>query len=51
MSLDGYQVPDLLKHIDENKEYTIAECSVSDPYHFDLDPDPDPRIRIRDHGS
>ncbi len=22
---DGYPVPDLLKHIDENKEYTIAE--------------------------
>ena len=22
---DGYPVPDLLKHIDDNKEYTIAE--------------------------
>ena len=25
LPLVGFQVPDLLKHIDENKEYTIAE--------------------------
>ena len=31
--------------------FSIAQSSVSDPYHFDLDPDPDPRIRIRDDGS
>ena len=36
LPLDGYRVPDLLKHIDENKEYTIAEwkCFVEQNQHL-----------------
>ena len=40
-------------YLSEITPFSSILCSVSDPYHFDLDPhpDPDPRIRIRDHGS
>ena len=36
LPLDGYQVPDLLNHIDENKDYTIAEwkCFVEQNQHL-----------------
>ena len=45
------RLPIILKFSESHCNAGTHVCSVSDPYHFDLDPDPDPRIRIRDDGS
>ena len=39
-------VPSLIlkgENLQDTEKISVQKCSVSDPYHFDLDPDPDPR--------